>query len=283
MIYIDSMRLQPIRRILSGAHNDVDVCKDQGCVTESLYTVITVKTDQYKRMMARAMEELKLAQGLYSPFVAAQVWEGSLCLVLRYEQERRLSTYLPSQCRTLNSRQEVARALVRECMASALPPFLLLLSLTSDNLNLTAQDGVTLNYFWDLGQLAEGATQRDCAIELAELVGDLYVGLPEKALRNNKSWMLVSKKRRTGHYGTILQLYRDLDSFDKGVKGTPLQRLKLFCLENQDVLFLWGRRLAVVLAVVALCTLLFSFLFRNISIFGIKYTGLEQIGSVRLG
>ncbi|MCD8130250.1 MAG: hypothetical protein LUE16_03050 [Lachnospiraceae bacterium] len=279
MIYQSQlMRLLCVRTIKSNTVNDVLVCRDLNSASGALYTVLAVRDHA---TVKQCLEMFRLS-GTSDRDVCVHSFsdQGIFCMVFEYKQERPLSDFYTGRFYTLPECEAICVQVIMACITCGLPfPFLYLV-LRQGQLNLSKDHSVYLGYQTDLAELDITKTERDCAVECAQILRKL---LSSKASGKAFSYQLLEKKIDRRSYSSFTELYKDIRiaAAPEKKKGI-IQRIKAWFVRRQDLVFRISLYLCVVLSVVVLASLITQLIFGDIPWLRLLFNGFKTIGTETL-
>ncbi|MCD7738839.1 MAG: hypothetical protein LUH58_07350 [Lachnospiraceae bacterium] len=279
MIYQSQlMRLSSVRTIKSNTVNDVLICRDLNSAAGTLYTVLAVKEHETVKSCLEMFREY----GTSDRDVCVHSFsdQGIFCMVFEYKQERPLDDFYAGGFFSLQECEEICVQVIMACLTSGLPyPFLYLI-LKQGQLNLSRDRSVYLGYQTDLAELDIGKTERDCAVECAQILRRI---LSPKKSGKAFSYQLLEKKIDRKSYSTFTELYKDIRvASAPQKKKNIIQRIKAWFLRRQDIIFRILLYLCVVLVVIALASLITQLLFGDIPWLRLLFNGFKTIGTESL-
>ncbi|MCL2056097.1 MAG: hypothetical protein FWH02_02630 [Oscillospiraceae bacterium] len=158
MISALNMELEAVRTVLSNDVNEVGVYIDAKRDTGSYYTVVALSSSKIAKEIAGRMA----ITGLFSQnsdFIGSFTQRDVLHLVFNYHEESRLvnreSLYAPN----FTKRKEAALSLLAALGETEMSADIGMLLLTDENVNITPDGKIYLNYFLDFGKFSPSVQQ----------------------------------------------------------------------------------------------------------------------------
>lgn len=277
MVYThNDMVLETVATQFSGKANDVLVCRDRNSPIGAQYTLIVIRDRDCIKKLLPVLE----AQEAKSPFLFNFAQNDELIYGFPFQPERRFSAFARGQMLTPVLGETICTNLVMECISSTLPPPLLYLALTQNNVNITKDNYIFFTPVFDLSELDPEITETECTICCAKLILELLEGGTKKKL---KSCELIRKKCQSNSYSAFPELYRDIKlTAMPGKKPGIKTRLKGFWLRSKDNLFRLLLVVCIVAVVIALIMLISQIIFGDIPLLRLFKNCFEFIGTERL-
>lgn len=154
MYYALNMELQIVRTVMENDVNDIFVCTDIKDNTGVYYTLISIKSQKFRKMIAGLMN----TEGLFfgnEDFVGSFNHEDQLNLVFRYYHESLLSVMGSVYLYSFVECKEAALAFVAAFAESGVNGSIGLLLLNERNINIYKDGGFQINYFLDFSEWKE--------------------------------------------------------------------------------------------------------------------------------
>lgn len=265
-----------VREVFSNQAGSAGVYRDESKGGGTYHTVITIKDTKIKRSILGLLE----SSGRAEAFTAIEAKGDGLHLCFPYRQERSLIHFIPVHVQNANQCIALFQRMLTELMTLSLPAPLLYLLLTERNLNLDQNGSVYFNYFLDFTQYNEDIGENACAERCGELILKLLREQPLER-NNEKAVQLLEYKRIRCGYTTFLQLYRDLDTGKSRERESLQKRLAYMVRRYRDRWYVWLRGAAFVCLALVFLFFLHETVFDQLSLL-LRYTGMEQIGTVNL-
>lgn len=270
--------LEDIRVIYSGEAGRITVCRDRAASLETIYTCVTVPNGKTARELLALLETGTEPPPAYRRAVAE---DKALLLLFEYREERRFSSFSRAQLVTQRDKERACAELVLTCMAERLPPPILYLALSEENLNLSADGKIYFNFFLQPDRFDPGITQAQCTARCAQLVRAalaLHTGR-----KTPQSLTLLDKKINRGAYRQFAELYRDLQ-FASLPAGTPEKLAQKVFSSAKRLLVRFARPGLVLCAcfAVAAAALFVSHTFFSSGFFAQRNHALDIIGTETL-
>lgn len=205
---------------------------------------------------------------------------GKHYFVFPWVKARPLSIFYMGTTLTLAQSEEICKNLIISCMTCGMPWPLLYLALSQDKIHLAADRSVSLSWDVDLSKISAEITESDCVVLAAEILLSLF---SPRADRRADSYRLLSMKSARRSYTHFTELYRDLE-----ISGLQERRRGLFAgigywiSDHRDDIFRWLLRIAVVLLIFTVITLLTNAFFGDVPWLRLFIRSFEQIGTESL-
>lgn len=289
-----NMHLEDVRVVLKNEVNDITVCRDIKESGQQFYTMISVKSDIYRKYITEQMNMGKMFTHC-KDFVGSFSVGKELKLLFRYENENLIgnvgSIYLYdfSRCR------EAAIRLVSVLAETGVSGQICRLLLNPRNINVDSDCGVTLNYFLDFQEydLTEDVFN-DMDFIAENIFGILERPWKEKYNGDIQSYpdelRLFRMKIQNHSFLTYGQLVAQLRSMPNKLitRQGIVWKLRKGLLNIRSVLFRNPAR--IVLTMLVLVTVIYAVWQISVRIKvrqayeqNISYSALEYIGTVYLG
>lgn len=276
---MDNMLLEPIHDVLSGAWNDVCVCRDLHSPVGAMYTLWVVQDRDCIKMLLDLFENMprEVLEG-ENPYIARFAEGENLCFLFEYRPPRPLARFALGQAETVQQREQICIDLVMACLSSAMP-FPLLCCMLEQNCVNIAQDGtVYFTYDIDLASVNPADDEMVCTDLCVSHVLDL---LEQK--RRLKSMKLLHMKLEKSAYQSLAELYRDIRLTVVPARKPPLRiRLKGIWHRNKDRWFRCLLIASVGIVVVTILVLLSQLIFGEVPLFRLFDHSMDVVGTERL-
>lgn len=224
VIEIDDMILKDVRVVLKGEDNDVYICRDENAIAKTCYTLLYVKNHIFARQLIDIYEENQRSKELVKKEFA---FEQGFCFLYEYEKERPLELFYMGRAFPLTRCENICVNVVLQCLSGILPYPLLYLVLTQNLINISAEDSIYFNNYFDLKDFDIERSEKDCAIACAILIQKL---LQEHEEEKAVSYKLISRKITREGYRKFSELYKDirLSSAQDNKKGIIAKIIRFF-------------------------------------------------------
>lgn len=280
MIYeAGTKRLLPVRKVLTGAVNDVWVCRDDADPGKPYYTLLTVRDHNTARLCLEIMDEGEQAgRRLEAETFTAH---GAFCICLPSAAERSLEHFYMGSAYTLEECAAICANVVTECIASTMPWQFLYLVLEQKQLQLSRDGSISFGCQWDLSHLSKSRGERDCAVACALLILGLMDENPP-SLRAVSRRLLQKKIPREG-YDSFPELYKDVRLTSEIAKKESWKtRLLAFWREKKGKVFHLLAVLSIFLGIAALLMFLSQMVFGDIPFLRLFVNSFREIGTESL-
>ncbi|MCD8196683.1 MAG: hypothetical protein LUE24_05910 [Lachnospiraceae bacterium] len=272
------MRLGCVRTVKSNSVNDILICRDLNSAAGALYTVLAIKDHAVVRLCLEAFRSAGSAGE--KACVDSFSDQGLFCMVFEYKQERPLEDFYTGGFYSLNECEAICGSVIIACMTAGLPYPLLYLALRQGQLNLAKDHTVYLGWQIDLSELDLSRTERDCAVECAQILRDL---LSAKAAQKAYSYRLLEKKIGRKSYDSFTELYKDIQIAAAPEKRRGIRkRLTAWLARQQDTIFRILLIVCTVLVVIVLASLLCQLIFGDVPWLRLLFNGFKTIGTESL-
>ncbi|MEG1764899.1 MAG: hypothetical protein RR147_06545 [Oscillospiraceae bacterium] len=271
--YFENMVLEVVGTLLHADANDVLVASDLHSPEDAQYTLLVIRDSGCKKKLLSILEASEGAPAYQFYFAR----NDELIYGFPYRAERRFSAFARGQMATPAIGEEICLNLIMECVSTELPPPILYLILTQDNINISKDNGIFFTPIINLAAMDETITERECTVCCARMILHLLEGRKKKEL---KSCELIRKKCRSNSYSAFSELYRDIRLTAIPAQKTGIRaKIKGFWQRNRDRffhIFLW---LCVLVAIVALIMLISQLVFGDIPMLRLFKDCFETIGT----
>lgn len=294
MIPALNMHLEDVRVVLKNEINDITVCRNLKESGQQFYTMVSVKSDVYRKYITEQMNLGKMFAHC-KDFIGSFSVGKELKLLFRYENENLIdnvgSIYLYDFVRC----REAAVRLVSILAETGISGQVCKLLLNPRNINIDSEGGVSLNYFLDFQDYdLEDNTFRDMDYIAETVFGILERPWKEKLngkIQNYPDelrlfWMKIQNHSFLS-YGQIVSQIRKMPNRPIAKMGVAWKIHKWFRAIH-SVLFRNPAR--IVLTILVIATVAYAswqigmrLKVRRAYSQNISYSALEYIGSVYLG
>lgn len=273
--------LKPVRMVNEFDAGEITVCKS--VEDGGFYTIIRVRERAAKLLFVEADAKMCENGGEYA-FSSLESDGGALAVTLPYVPPRKMVDFAAPSCSSVEEKTALCLRLVRACMSSGIPWWLLYLCLTRENVQLCASGAVKFDMLIDLDNIDAEKNERDCARRCGALVREVLELMSETEKRRSNAYAMVQKNERNDSYTTLRQLYRNLEAvYMHPSRSLPLNIIFDWCKTHMPLLLKAFRVAAVVFTLVLAATLLKSLVFSDVSFPSFRYEGLDRIGEINLG
>lgn len=294
MIPALNMHLEDVRVVLKNEVNDITVCRDMKESGQQFYTMVSVKSDRYRKYITEQMNLGKMFAHC-KDFIGSFSIGKELKLLFRYENENLIdnvgSIYLYDFARC----REAAIRLVSILAETGVSGQVCKLLLNSRNINVDSECGVTLNYFLDF----QDYDMEDQAFNDMDCIAEAVFGILERPFKEKLNgeiqnypdelrlfWMKM-QNHSFFSYGQIVAQLRSMPNKPIAKMGAVWKIRKWF-RTIRSVLFRNPAR--ILLTVLVIVTVVYASwqIYTRIRVRraydqNISYSALEYIGSVYLG
>lgn len=294
MINALNMELETVRTVFKGETNEVSVCVDNKRDSGSYYTVVSI----FSKTVGKEIAERMAVGGLFaqnSDFIGSFTYRDALQLVFLYRPESRLINREALYASTFSKRKEIALSFLTALAETEMRGDIGKLLITNENVNITPDAKIYINYFLDFGKFTPTAEQDSFCRDAANFAFDILtreyaakyeqqVGMYPNELR------LMYKKVQNKAFRSLSQIMAFIKTLpDKPVEQrfgvmrlvSGFEGIKNFIFKNPAALFL------TVVVLVTLGYLGYQLAVRAIADKNTKentvYVGMQQIGEVYLG
>ncbi|MGN1180548.1 MAG: hypothetical protein ACI4SD_04970 [Suilimivivens sp.] len=294
MIPALNMHLEDVRVVLKNEVNDITVCRDNKENGQQFYTMISVKSDIYRKYITEQMSMGNMFAHC-KDFIGSFSIGRELKLLFRYEKENLIdnvgSIYLYDFVRC----REAAIRLVSILAETGISGQVCKLLLNPRNINVDSEGGVTLNYFLDFQDFdLEDHTFNDMDCITETVFGILERPWKEKLngeIQNYPDELRLFWMKMQNHsflsYGQIVAQLRSMPNKPIAKMGT-IWKIHKWLRTIRSVLFRNPTRilltiLVIVTVVYAAWQICMRVKVRQAYNQNVSYSALEYIGSVYLG
>lgn len=272
------MRLACVQTVKSNSVNDILVCRDLNSVAGVLYMVLAIKDHNTVRLCLEAFRQAGLSES--RACVDCFSDQGIFCMVFTYKPGRSLSEFYTGKFYSLTECETICASVIIACLTAGLPYSLLYLALRQGQLNLAKDHTVYLGWQIDLGELDPDRTERDCAVECAQILREL---LSAKATQKAYSYRLLEKKISRKSYDSFTELYKDIQIAAAPKKKQGIRkRLMAFLARRQDTIFRILLFVCTALVLIVLASLLCQLIFGDVPWLRLLFNGFKTIGTESL-
>lgn len=294
MIHALNMELEIVRTVSRNSANEASIYYDTKRDTGNHYTVLSIFSNSVAREVAGRMA----VGGLFSQnndFVGSFTYKDALCLVFLYHPENRLVNKEALYATTFAKRKEIALGLLTALAETEIDDDIGRLLMTGENVNITQDGKVYLNYFLDFGKLAQSGDQdsfhRAAAGFAFEILTREYAAKYDGQVELYPNELrLMYKKAQNKAFRSLSQIM----SFIKTLPDKPAEQrlgvMRLVGLFEKISSFISTNPANLFLAVVVLVTLGYlgyQLTVRALTSRSMKentvYVGMQTIGEVYLG
>lgn len=279
MIYeVDGMKLEVVGEIFRGSVNSVVVCKDLNSSVTAQYTVLSIHdSETIKKALRIFAEDERCSE--QPPYLMRFSQNEELCFLFPYRPERKLFAFAAGQTDSVNAREEIAVAIVMECLSTTFPyPFLYLI-IKQKNIHLNQDNSVYFTPHFDLSELDEEKDEAACVSRCAGVL----LGILESRQRGKKrsvSHDLIRKKRAKKGYTSFPELYRDIRLTASSSEKPKLKsKLKAFWKNNKDIVFRLLLIFCGILMIAAGVLLISQLIFGDIPLLRLVGNPFKEIGT----
>ncbi len=238
--------------------------------------------DDGKKYIINQVLEKRLFRRIIRMFFEAEggctecfTMEDKLCLVFEYNAPRAFDSFFMPDEISCKDGEKIFLKIVRECIASSLPYPYLYMVITQRRFNLYENGDVSIDYAVNLDRLSEEFTQVQCVEALLIELIKFY----DEMGKDSVSRQIITKKYRHSSYSLLSELEDDLLLSAISTKRTALpKRIWMFIRAHSYVIFNVVKVCLVVLAVVALITLVMQLTMGDIPYLRLFYNSFEVIG-----
>ena len=255
--------------LYEGTANIAYLCRICGDDDGKKYIINQVREERLFRRIVKMFSE---AEGSCVEFFTM---EDTLCLVFEYNEPRAYDSFFMPDKLSCKDGEKLFLKIVRECIASSLPYPYLYMVITQRRFNLYENGDVSIDYAVNLERLSEEFMQLQCVEALLIELIKFY----DETGKDSISRQIVTKKYRHRSYSLLSELESDLLLSAISTKKTPLpKRIWIFIKAHSYVIFNVVKVCLVVLAVVALITLVMQLTMGDIPYLRLFYNSFETIG-----
>jgi hypothetical protein len=280
MIYQTNTKLLgSVREVLRGEVNDILICKELNSPIQVFYTLLIIKDHTYVKKILEVLAEAPEKEEGKKIYLDCFTAEGKLSLLFPYRRERPMAKFFLENI-SLYECEQICINLVMECIASNLPPSLLYLALSWDNVHIDKDNSIFFTCFFDFKNFDGAKREVDCVRACALLIMELLI---KQQKRSVKSYELISKKVLKSAYNSFPELYRDIKLTAVGEKPDGIiKKLKDLFYRNRDNLFRILLIISGTLVGIALLVFLSQMIFGDAALFRLFSHSLDKIGKESL-
>ncbi len=271
-------RLSVVKVSLKNEINDVYVCRDIRSSAKTLYTVIAVHDHTIVKQILNMLQETAYSKS--DRIIDTFTSEGDFVMVFPYQQERLLDKFYMGKSYPITRCEDIAMNMLIACIGSHLPWSLLYLVLEQRRVNIASDDEIFLGYEIELADFDPDIGERNCVYSCAKIILDI---LEPQSSDKTISYQLLSRKVANSSYSRFSELYRDIRiaAVPKKKRGI-IARLKNWFMRNRDRFFAILLRVSVVLAIIAILSLISQLIFGEVLWLAFLYNHFEIIGTENL-
>ena len=268
-------RLSVVKESFKSEVNDVYICRDLRSSAQSLYTVIVLHDHTHVKQLLTVIQDY--SGGADDRIVDTFTYRGEFIMVFPYQHERPLDMFYMGDAYPLARCEDIALNILVSCIGSHLPWPLLYLILQQGQVNISNDDEIFLGYQIDLKDFDPEIGEKECVYACARIL--LRILEPQSSDKTI-SYQLLTRKTENRSYARFSELYRDIRiaAVPKGKRGLRA-RLRDMYLRNRDLLFSILLRVAIVLAVIALLSLVSQLIFGDVLWLSFLYNHFKIIGT----
>jgi hypothetical protein len=271
-------RLSVVKTSLNSEVNDVYICRDLRSSANDLYTVIAVHEHLLVKQLLSILQDIP--SGSTDSIVDTFSFQGDFIMVFPYKNARPLKMFYMGDAYPLTRCEDIALNILIACIGTGLPRQLLYLILSQGLVNIGSDDEIYFGYEIDLKDFDVNIGEKECVYECA---GILLKILEPQSSDKTISYQLLTRKMANDSYARFSELYRDIRiaAVPKRKRGLRARIRDLF-MRNRDTLFAILLRVAIVLTVIALLSLISQILFGDVLWLAFLYNHFKIIGTENL-
>ena len=288
MIVGAGKKLKKVRTILSNDVNDIFVCQNvEDKKDTSYYTLIRVHNDKViKDILEIIYDEDGTCNLPKSLFCGLFVEVDTLNILMKYEEPRKLFSYLKSYMNNDYSQHTIIKNFLYKCLLLDVTYPILNLILDKDNINLDDNMDVFFNCFLDFSKFNKEVTEGQCVRKCCDLIYDMLMVNEELTEKSKvKAVNLFVKKKRNNDYRKMIELYNDFKIKENKYKNSDsniLENIK----DSAQVIYQkrfkrWVFSIGVILIVSAM--IIFVCNLFQLDLPFTRYQGMNVIGTVNMG
>lgn len=255
--------------LYEGKANTAYLCRIYNSGSEKRYTVNIVSE---QRLYRRLVRMFSASEGACTEFFTM---DDKLCLVFEYSLQRRFDSFFKADRLSLKGGEDLFLNIVNACIESSLPYPYLYMVITQKRINLYDDGSVSIDYAVDLERISDEFTQVQCTEALLIELMKFY----DETDKTSVSRQIITKKYRRSAYSSLAELGSDLALNRMSTKKTALpKRIWMAVKAYSYVIFEVVKVCMVILAVVALITLIMQLTMGDIPYLRLFYNSFETIG-----
>lgn len=286
-----NMELEIVRTVLNNEINDIYVCTDLKNGTGVFYTMISIKSANFRKLIAERMQTSGLFFG-NKDYIGSFVFVNQLNLVFRYYHENLLSMMGSVYLYSFPECKEAAQGLIAAFAESGVYGEAGNLLLDDRNINVTKTGEIQLNYFLDFSKWEENADEflanvAQKAFEILEInYKDRYES-KELYPDDLRIYYLKLKVNGFSSFGQMITTIRSMSDKPVEMRGIIWWFRNRFKLTKN---FLFRNSINTFLTVLVIATLIYAgyelgrrFKAERAYAKNVDYYGIEYIGDIYLG
>ncbi len=269
-----SSSLKTIRNVFENEVNCVTICENEGATGHERWTVINIKDHGTARRFLDVYEKagISVDDGDFRCYSVGDEYH----VMYPYLRERPLRDFYMGGALTVAECEEICRNLIIACMTCGLPAPMLYLALRQGLVHLAVDRSVYLSYMFDLKDLDENITEKECVHACAEILREI---LEVKAKQKADSYILLEKKIMRESYVRFTELYKDLEVAGERKRNfNILGQIRYWFESHKDVLFRILLVVVTLLVIFTLITLITNAIFGDIPWMRLFIKSFEKIG-----
>ena len=218
MISALNMELDIVRTVFSGELNEVGVYIDTKRDTGTYYTVVTIFSTPLAKVIAKRIAVDGLL-GQNSDYMGSFTHKDTLNLVFLYRDESKLMYKEAIYAATFAKRKEIALGFLTALAETELRGDIGMLLISDENINLTSDGMVYLNYCLDFTEFSPSATLDDFHAKAGSYAFDILTS--EYAAKYERSVEMYPHELRLMYKKIQNRVFRSLSQIMAFIKALP--------------------------------------------------------------